>query len=94
MEWKKSEAELFEAVERIKECKHIDFKGLMTVGPLGFDKEKNQKAFEYTRSLYDKIKLVHPISVLSMGMSSDWEQAIDCGSTEIRLGTVIFGERK
>jgi pyridoxal phosphate enzyme (YggS family) len=90
----KSEAELFEAVERIKECKHIDFKGLMTVGPLGFDKEKNQKAFEYTRSLYDKIKLVHPISVLSMGMSSDWEQAIDCGSTEIRLGTVIFGERK
>ena len=90
----RTEEELFEAVNHIKDCKYIDFKGLMTVGPLGFDEEKNRKAFEYTRALYDKIKLEHPISVLSMGMSSDWQQAIDCGSTEIRLGTVIFGERK
>lgn len=89
-----TEEALFEAAEHLKECKHIKFMGLMTVGPLGFDREKNLKAFSYTRSLYDRIKEKYPVSVLSMGMSSDWEDAIDSGSTEIRLGTVIFGERK
>lgn len=89
-----TEEALFEAAEHLKECKHIKFMGLMTVGPLGFDREKNLKAFNYTRSLYDRIKEKYPVSVLSMGMSSDWEDAIDSGSTEIRLGTVIFGERK
>ncbi|MBO5770157.1 MAG: YggS family pyridoxal phosphate-dependent enzyme [Spirochaetales bacterium] len=90
----RSEEEVFAAAQHASSCEHIKFMGLMTVGPLGFDREKNLKAFNYTRALYDKIKNIYPVSVLSMGMSSDWEDAIDSGSTEIRLGTVIFGERK
>ena len=90
----RSKEELLEAVEHIKLCKHIKLMGLMTVGPLGFDPKKNSEAFSYTRSLYDIINEMHPISVLSMGMSSDWKEAIEHGSTEIRLGTVIFGERR
>lgn len=89
----RSEEELFEAVRYIASCPHIRLMGLMTVGPLGFDREKNLKAFEYTKNLFDKVNEMHPVSVLSMGMSSDWEDAIDSGSTEIRLGTVIFGAR-
>lgn len=88
------EEEVFAAAQHASSCEHIKLMGLMTVGPLGFDREKNLKAFNYTRVLYDKIKNNYPVSVLSMGMSSDWEDAIDSGSTEIRLGTVIFGERK
>lgn len=90
----RSKEELLEAVEHIKHCKHIKLMGLMTVGPLGFDPKKNSEAFSYARSLYDIINEMHPISVLSMGMSSDWKEAIEHGSTEIRLGTVIFGERR
>lgn len=90
----RSEEEVFAAALHASSCEHIKLMGLMTVGPLGFDREKNLKAFNYTRALYDKIKNSYPVSVLSMGMSSDWEDAIDSGSTEIRLGTVIFGERK
>lgn len=90
----RSEEEVFAAAQHASCCEHIKLMGLMTVGPLGFDREKNLKAFNYTRALYDKIKNSYPVSVLSMGMSSDWEDAIDSGSTEIRLGTVIFGERK
>lgn len=90
----RSEEEVFAAALHSSSCEHIKLMGLMTVGPLGFDRVKNLKAFNYTRALYDKIKNSYPVSVLSMGMSSDWEDAIDSGSTEIRLGTVIFGERK
>lgn len=90
----RSEEEVLAAAQHASSCEHIKLMGLMTVGPLGFDREKNLKAFNYTRALYDKIKNSYPVSVLSMGMSSDWEDAIDSGSTEIRLGTVIFGERK
>lgn len=86
--------ELFKAVERAKELKNINLIGLMTVGPLGNDREKNIKAFNYTKLLFTQIKEIHPISVLSMGMSSDWIEAIDSGSTEVRIGSTIFGKRE
>lgn len=66
----------------------------MTVGPLGFDREKNEKAFRYTKELFDEINLFHPLTVLSMGMSADWREAVECGSTEVRIGSAIFGERR
>ena len=78
----------------ISSCPHIVLKGVMTVGPLGFDDKKNREAFSYARSVYDEVKgLSEGISVLSMGMSADWECAVECGSTEVRIGTAIFGER-
>lgn len=84
---------LFSAVKRAGELKNVNLLGLMTVGPLGDDREKNIKAFRYTKSLYDEINSFYPLSVLSMGMSGDWRDAVDSGSTEVRIGRSIFGDR-
>ena len=87
--------ELFKAAMLLKECPHVNLKGLMTVGPLGSDREKNIKAFTYTKAVFDELKekYVPTISILSMGMSGDYKEAIMCGSNMVRIGTAIFGER-
>lgn len=89
----KTKEELFEAVSLSSSLSNVKLMGLMTVGPLGGNEENNRKAFLYTKSLFDEISKTHPLSVLSMGMSGDWECAIECGSTEVRIGTAIFGGR-
>lgn len=89
----RSEEDVLEALKLIPSLKNIHLLGLMTVGPLGGDREKNLKAFSKTKELYDRINEIHPISVLSMGMSGDYKDAIASGSTEVRIGSAIFGER-
>ncbi len=90
----RSKEELLEAVRRAETLRNINLTGLMTVGPLGGEREKNVKAFRYTKELFDEINLFHPLTVLSMGMSADWREAVECGSTEVRIGSAIFGERR
>ena len=91
----RSEEELLAAAAAIKDCPHIRLLGIMTIGPLGSDDERNRKAFSRTRKLYDELRKQFPsVSVLSMGMSADWRTALECGSDEVRIGTAIFGERK
>lgn len=88
------EKALMEGVSHLSSCPHLRLCGLMTVGPLGFDEEKNRKAFRYARGLFDRLSEEgHALSVLSMGMSGDYIQAIEEGSNEVRIGTAIFGER-
>ena len=78
----------------IASCPHMRLRGLMTVGPLGFDDDKNRRAFSYAQGVFERMKgLSDDIDVLSMGMSSDWKTALEYGSTEVRIGTAIFGER-
>ncbi len=89
----RTESELFNAVRRAGTLPNINLIGLMTVGPLGGDRDKNTKAFRYTKELFDKINLFHPLTVLSMGMSGDWREAVESGSTEVRIGSAIFGAR-
>lgn len=90
----KDENELFDAVNELKNCPHVKLEGIMTVGPLGNDIEKNRKAFRYTREIFERVKAIVPsINVLSMGMSSDYPTAIEEGSNLVRIGTAIFGER-
>lgn len=89
----RTDEEVLEAVELAKNLSHIKLVGLMTVGPLGYDEDRNRKAFSYAKALFDRISSDYPLSVLSMGMSGDWKTAIECGSTEVRIGTAIFGER-
>lgn len=89
----RTESEVAEAFALSSSLKNVRALGIMTVGPLGGDREKNRKAFLRTRALFDEMRDEHPISVLSMGMSGDFEEAIECGSTEVRIGTAIFGER-
>ena len=90
----RSDEELKQAAAASKCLDNINLIGIMTVGPLGMDEEKNREAFKRTRLLFEEVSSsICPLSVLSMGMSSDYLQAIDEGSTEVRIGTAIFGGR-
>ncbi len=69
--------------------------GLMTMPPPADDPEASRPAFEELHALREQIQqaLGHPLPALSMGMSDDFEVAIACGATHVRIGTAIFGSR-
>jgi PLP dependent protein len=69
--------------------------GLMTMPPPSDDPEASRPYFERLAKLRDAMSrgLDHDFPVLSMGMSSDYEVAIACGATHVRIGTAIFGPR-
>ena len=69
--------------------------GLMTMPPPSDDPEASRAAFLALRALRDRLaqELGAPLPVLSMGMSGDFEVAIACGATHVRVGTAIFGAR-
>ena len=73
----------------IQKLKNIKLTGLMTINPRGLSSKENFKLFKKCRSLADSLKLPD----CSMGMSGDWEEAIEAGSTWLRLGALIFGDR-
>ena len=73
----------------IQELKNIRLTGLMTINPKGLSSKENSELFKKCRSLADSFQLPD----CSMGMSMDWEEAIDAGSTWLRLGSLIFGDR-
>ena len=73
----------------IQELKNITLTGLMTINPRGLSSKKNLELFKKCRSLADSLQLPD----CSMGMSGDWEEAIEAGSTWVRLGSLIFGDR-
>jgi pyridoxal phosphate enzyme (YggS family) len=69
--------------------------GLMTMPPPADDPEAGRPHFLALRALRDRLadELGRPLPVLSMGMSHDFEVAIACGATHVRIGTAIFGSR-
>jgi PLP dependent protein len=74
----------------------LRLRGIMTIGPLSTDASAIARAFGRTRELYEEIRQSMPeerIDTLSMGMSDDFEIAVAEGSTEIRVGSVLFGAR-
>ena len=73
---------------------NISVIGIMTVGPLTDDPQLIRNAFKDTKALFGKASAIKDLSVLSMGMSSDYLIAIEEGSTEVRIGSAIFGERR
>ena len=80
---------LLEKWDQIKEFKSIKIKGLMTINPKGLSSIENIKLFKKCRHLADSLKLQD----CSMGMSGDWKEAVEAGSTWLRLGSIIFGNR-
>ena len=90
----RNEEDLVAALSRSLEMKNLRVLGLMTVGPLTDDEDEIRKAFRRTRELFDRCREISSLTVLSMGMSADYEIAISEGSTEVRIGSAIFGERK
>jgi PLP dependent protein len=79
------------------ELENLEFRGLMTVPPFTDDPQQARPYFRKLRELRDQIVARRlpavDLSELSMGMSHDFEVAIEEGSTCVRVGTAIFGER-
>ena len=76
-------------------CPHIDVRGLMAVPPFDPDPEQARPFFRQLRQMRDRLQddLGVALPELSMGMSHDFEVAIEEGATLVRVGTAIFGER-
>jgi len=83
-------------VEYVLKKENIILKGLMCIPPYFEDKEKSRPYFAFLRELKEKIEEKFNIELmhLSMGMSHDFDVAIEEGATIVRIGTKIFGERK
>lgn len=91
------EKEVLPLIEEISKLSNIRIKGLMTIAPFVEDSEKNRVHFRNLRNLYVDIKTKNidnvDMKILSMGMTNDYEVAIEEGATMVRVGTGIFGER-
>lgn len=85
-----------EAVEVALAAESLQLEGLMTIAPLDDDPQVAKKAFETLRDLRDRLaeRFGCPLPELSMGMTGDLEQAIRAGSTQIRVGTALYGSRE
>ena len=90
--------EVLPAVEEIATMPHVRIKGLMTIAPFVENPEENRTVFAQLQKLSVDIakKNIDNVSVdiLSMGMTNDYQVAIEEGATMIRVGTGIFGERE
>ena len=91
-----SPEELPEALESAAPLSNIDVVGLMTIPPFTPDPEEARPFFRRLREVRDESarRMAIELPELSMGMSNDFPVAIEEGATWIRLGTVLFGERK
>jgi pyridoxal phosphate enzyme (YggS family) len=89
------EANLPALAENIAQLQHLELLGLMAIPPYFDESERVRPYFRSLRELRDRVgtQLGMPLDVLSMGMSHDFEIAIEEGATEIRVGTALFGER-
>ncbi|HKG23956.1 MAG TPA: YggS family pyridoxal phosphate-dependent enzyme [Blastocatellia bacterium] len=92
-----SEAELPAIVEALDGAKNVEFRGLMTLPPFFDDPERARSYFRRLRELLEELNRSRSqeraLKELSMGMSHDFEVAIEEGSTMVRVGTAIFGAR-
>jgi pyridoxal phosphate enzyme (YggS family) len=85
------------ALIQMEDLKHIEIRGLMTMGPEEGNPDDARKYFTLTRTIFEKLKDVQTINskmeFLSMGMSNSYKVAIEEGANMVRIGSLIFGER-
>ena len=89
---------LFELVDEVREIPHIKVKGLMAIPPICNSAQENCKYFTNMHEIFIDIKGKNianiSMDILSMGMSDDYEEAIRCGASMVRVGSALFGARK
>ena len=78
--------------------KHLKIQGLMTIAPTGKNEKEIRKSFELLRETQNTLNKQKPneydeIKELSMGMSNDFEIAVEEGATQVRIGTALVGKR-
>ena len=91
-----SKDSMYADMEQIASFPHLHIRGLMTIGPFTDDSDAIRRAFAMLKSYYEESKERFPellIDQLSMGMTSDFELAVEEGSTMVRIGTALFGSR-
>jgi len=88
-------AALPELAETVAALPHLELAGLMCIPPFLAERERVRPYFRRLRELRDDVvkRLGRDLPVLSMGMSHDFEVAIEEGATEVRVGTALFGAR-
>jgi len=82
--------EALELARALREKPSLSVDGVMAIGPLGASQSETARAFEVAAGVYGAIGG----TVLSLGMSGDWREALRAGSTMVRLGSVLFGGRR
>ncbi len=91
-----SPTDLLADLDRLVELPRLEIHGLMTIPPFSTDPERSRPFFrklvDLRQSCEDRLGV--PLTELSMGMSGDFEAAIEEGSTMVRVGTAIFGQRR
>lgn len=88
------EEELYRVAREAAAMPALNLKGLMTIGPNTDDEDKIREAFMNLRKYRDRLQQPSmQVTELSMGMTQDYDIAIEQGATIIRIGTAIFGER-
>ena len=88
------EAEEILNSEKFKKFENVKVTGLMGMATFTDDTAQVKKEFQHLKSVFDDFKEKYSeITILSMGMSGDYEIALECGSNMLRIGSSIFGER-
>jgi hypothetical protein len=89
------EEKLFELAQAMLQLNHLSLEGLMTMPPYFDDPERGRPYYVKLRELRERmVREGIPVKELSMGMSNDFEIAIEEGATYVRIGTAIFGPRR
>ncbi len=90
-------SELLADLPQLDQCRHLEIQGLMVIPPYGLQAAETQAVFDRARELAEQIRQQGwshlQMKELSMGMSDDYPLAIQAGSTMIRLGRTLFGDR-
>ena len=90
----KQELEDILSSTEFKQLKNIRIVGLMGMATFTENKNQIEKEFKHLKTIFDKLKTQNSeLKTLSMGMSGDYQLAISCGSTMVRIGSSIFGSR-
>jgi len=91
------EASILLQSDQFSELKHINITGLMGIATFTDNMPQVESEFNFLKSTFDRLKLHHSdncnLETISMGMSGDYQLAINCGSTMVRVGSSIFGAR-
>ncbi|MEA5505808.1 YggS family pyridoxal phosphate-dependent enzyme [Halotia wernerae UHCC 0503] len=92
-----SVSELLADLPALNQCKFLQIQGLMTIPPQGLNNAEIFNVFNITRQLAKEIQEQNwshiKMEQLSMGMSGDYQLAVQAGATMVRLGTILFGDR-
>jgi PLP dependent protein len=86
-----NEQEVQEVYGQLSDLPFVKLEGLMGMASFSDNQEKIRAEFRRLKTIYDGMK---DVTILSMGMSGDFEIAIEEGSNLVRIGTLIFGERR